>query len=51
MVSYHHRREQNWGRHAKAEMAATALIFVLIVGTLAVFLLVYHDLTFRISTP
>lgn len=50
-MSYYHRRQRDWGRNAKAEMVATVIMLVVIVGTLAVFLLVYHDLPFRISSP
>ncbi len=50
-MSYYHRRNRSWGRNARAEMVATIVMLVLIVGTLAVFLLVYHDLPFRISSP
>ena len=46
-MSYHHRRERSWGRNARAEMIASVIILVLIVGTLAVFLLVYHDVPLR----
>ena len=48
-MSYHHRRRQEWGRNPKTERIVTVVMLVVLVATLAVFLLVYHDLPFRPS--
>lgn len=49
---YNHRRRRNeWGRNATLELIVTALVFVMVVGLLGVFLFVYHDIPFRLSSP
>ena len=49
---YHHRRRRTpWGRHATLEMVLTIVVVFLVIAVLVVFLFVYHDLPFRISTP
>ena len=48
-MSYHHHRQSEWGRNPKLERAVTAIIFAVVIGALVVFLVVYHDLPFRIS--
>ena len=51
-MSYHHRpQRKTWGRNPTLELVVTAIIFALVVGMLVLFLFVYHDLPFRISTP
>lgn len=48
-MAYHHRRQRSWGRNAGLELVLTALVLIVVVGVLALFLFVYHDLPFRIS--
>jgi hypothetical protein len=50
-VSYHHHRPKTWGRNARAEKIATVVVLVLVIATLLVFLLIYHDLPLRLSNP
>lgn len=49
---YNHRRQRNpWGSNATLELVVTAIVFVVVVALLVVFLFVYHDLPFRLSSP
>ena len=47
-MGYYSKRPRNdWGAHRKTELAVTVIIVAIVLGTLAVFLLVYHDLPLR----
>jgi hypothetical protein len=48
-MGYHNRRRREWGTSPRAELVVTAIVLAVVVGTLLVFLLVYHDLPFRPS--
>ncbi len=48
---YQHRRQRNWGRNATLELVLTAVVVIVVIGSILVFLFVYHDLPFRISGP
>jgi len=48
-VSYYHHRRKTWGRNARAERIATVIALTLVIAALLIFLLVYHDLPFRLS--
>ena len=43
---YYSRKPQEWGRHAKLELALTIIVIVAVIAALLVFLLVYHTLPF-----
>jgi hypothetical protein len=49
MPYYHRRPPRPWGRNARIELVATALVIVIVVGVLALFLFVYHDVPLRTS--
>jgi hypothetical protein len=47
-VGYHSKRPRNdWGENRKTELAVTIIVLAIVLGTLAVFLLVYHDVPLR----
>jgi hypothetical protein len=49
-MAYHQRRRPNpWGRNASLEFVVTVVVLVVVVATLAVFLLVFHDVPLRTS--
>jgi hypothetical protein len=49
-MGYYSRRPRNdWGRHPTAELVVTMIVVALVLGALALFLLVYHDLPLRVS--
>jgi hypothetical protein len=48
-MPYYHRRPRPWGRNARVELVATALVMVIVLGVLVLFLFVYHDVPLRIS--
>lgn len=48
-MAYHHRREHSWGRNARLELIMTAVVIVVVLGVLALFLFVYHDVPLRTS--
>jgi len=49
--SYRRRRLKPWGQHATLELVLTATVLGLIVALFVVFVFVYHDIPFRLSTP
>jgi hypothetical protein len=46
----YNRSRDTWGRNATLELLVTVVIVGLVIAGLVVFLVVYHDLPFRIST-
>lgn len=48
---YYHRKPREWGRHARFELILTIVIVVLVIATILIFLLVYHDFPMRGGEP
>jgi hypothetical protein len=49
-MGYYQRRQRNpWGRNATVEFVATVVVLAVVVATLAIFLLVFHDVPLRTS--
>lgn len=48
---YHYRRPRNWGRNATLELVLTIVVVLVVAAVIGVFVFVYHDLPFRLSTP
>ena len=48
---YSRRPRTGWGRHAKLELAVTIIVTVVVIATILIFLLVYHDFPFSLGEP
>jgi hypothetical protein len=49
---YYTRKPRNdWGRHAKIELALVIFVVVVVIAAILVFLLVLHDIPFRTGEP
>ena len=48
---YYYKPRREWGRRAKLELAVTIVVIVAVIATLVIFLVVYHDLPFRLGEP
>ena len=46
---YNRRRPQRQSRHPMVELVVTVVVVAVVIAGLLVFLLVYHDLPFRLS--
>jgi heme/copper-type cytochrome/quinol oxidase subunit 2 len=51
MAPRRNRPTNGWGRNPTLELVTTAVVVLAVIGMLVVFLFVYHDLPFRVSTP
>ena len=49
MGYYHRPRREPWGRYARFELVLTVLVLVVVIGVLALFMFVYHDVPLRTS--
>jgi hypothetical protein len=47
----YNRSRESWGRNATLELVVTAVVVGLVIAGLVVFLIIYHDLPFRIGGP
>ena len=48
---YYRKPRSGWGRHARLEMAVTIIVIVAVIATILIFLLVFHDIPFRLGEP